>query len=61
MLIGEALADDAAKQTIGSLGIVHPTRNTVVIAELELGKVAVKVLFAAELIDTLQAYASPAS
>ena len=53
--IGEALAFDAAQSAIRALGIVHAKAGTVRIAEVELGKVAVQMFFAAMLIDAFHA------
>jgi hypothetical protein len=52
--IGEALASDALQGFYSPVLIVNAKRNAVRIAEVELGKVAVQVLFLAVLIDTLR-------
>jgi hypothetical protein len=49
--ISEALAACALDRTAGTLGIVNPELDTVRIAEIELGEIAVQMLFAAVLID----------
>jgi hypothetical protein len=46
LLISELPADDTLEQFVGAVGVVEAVRNAVGIAEIELGKVAVKVLFA---------------
>ena len=53
--IGEALAHNPSHQTIRAGQIVHAHGDTVGVAEIELGKVAVQVAFAAMLVDALHA------
>lgn len=53
--IGQPLTDDALKRTVGPLNIVHTKTNAVVIAEIELRKVAVKASFFAVLVIALHA------
>src|SRR5579862_6938903 len=48
--IGQPLADDATDRAFGALTVGDPQRHAVAIAEIELGKVAVQVLFTAMLI-----------
>src|SRR5579872_2996351 len=50
-LVGETLAHDTTEHLISASGIIHAKRDAVRVAELELCKVAVKVLFRAVLID----------
>ena len=45
--IGEALAADALEGDVGALRVIDAKADTVGIAEVELGKVARKVLLAA--------------
>lgn len=49
--IGKALAADALKGNVGALRIVDAKADAVGIAEVELGKVARKVLLATMLVD----------
>jgi hypothetical protein len=42
--IGQALADDALGQFFGARAIVHAKSGAVVVAEIELGKVAMQML-----------------
>jgi hypothetical protein len=51
--IGKPLADDAKKRLIGAGLIVHAERDAVIVAEIELGEVAVQVLLRAMLVDAL--------
>jgi hypothetical protein len=51
LLIGQALADEALKHTVGSRQIVATEGHAVAVAEIKLGKVAVKVALFAVLID----------
>jgi hypothetical protein len=53
--IGEALADDALGCHFGALIVAVTKRCARVVAEIELGKVAVQVLFLAVLIHALHA------
>src|SRR5579883_54 len=53
--IGQALADDALHGAFGALHVIYAQPNAIAIAEVELRKVAVQVLFLAMLIDTLHA------
>ena len=52
-LIGEPLTDDALEGIFRPLGILNAEGGAVVLAEIELGKVAMKVLLAAVLTDAL--------
>jgi hypothetical protein len=45
--IGEALADDALNSTFGALYVIYAKPDAIAIAEVELGKVAVQMLFTA--------------
>jgi hypothetical protein len=49
--IGEPLADDASNRAFGASIIVDAEGGAIAVPEIELGKVAVKVLLAAMLID----------
>ena len=49
--IGEALADDALGREFGAHEIVITERRARVVAEVELGKVAMQVLFLAMLVS----------
>lgn len=49
--MGKALAFDHGKQLVVSLGVGDLERRAAIVAEIELGKVAVQVSFAAMLID----------
>ncbi len=51
--IGKPLAFDARHSAVSALSIVHAKCNAVAVPEVELGKVAVKVLLPAMLIDAL--------
>src|SRR3954471_16617710 len=51
--IRQPLALHAEKGCLGALAIVHTQRDAVVVAELELGHVAVQVLLVAVLVDAL--------
>ena len=51
--IGQPLPDDAAKGFVGPLRVVDAIGDALVVPEVELGKVAVQMLFAAMLIDAL--------
>ena len=50
-MIGQPLADHAREQPVGTIGIIAAGGDAVGVAEIELGEVAVKVLFGAPLID----------
>jgi hypothetical protein len=52
--VSEPLADDTTDQPVGSLFVADPKTNAGVIAEIELGKVAVQVSLAAMLVDADQ-------
>ena len=52
-LISEPLANNTTKEFIGPLGIVNAPGNALAIAEVKLGKVAMKMMFFAMLIHTL--------
>jgi hypothetical protein len=54
-LVGKATPNDTSKDAVGASGIVDPVRNAVGVPEIELGKIAVKVLLGAMLIDALHA------
>ena len=51
LFMGEALADDTTNQRVRAIGIAEAERNAVIVAEIELGKVAVQVLLTALLIN----------
>jgi hypothetical protein len=53
LIIGEALALTTSYRGNGAVSVVAPKRDTVIIAELEFGKVAVQMLLAAMLVDAL--------
>ena len=53
--IGKALADDALGREFGAYEIVITERRARVVAEVELGKVAMQVLFLAMLVDAAPA------
>ena len=55
MLIGEPLADEARKDTVGPLPVIATERHAVAVAEIKLCEIAVKVLFRAPLINALHA------
>src|SRR5271165_4465259 len=50
-LIGETLVSGASNCTARALSVINAKANAVRISEIELGKIAVKVLFPAMLID----------
>ena len=52
-LISEPLTYHAAKEFIGSLGIINAPGDALAIAEIKLRKIAVKVLFLAMLVYAL--------
>lgn len=52
-MIRKAATHDAPQRLPGALAVVNAIGDAVVVAELELGNVAVKVLLATVLIDTL--------
>src|SRR5579863_9689983 len=54
-LVGEPLADNAFQRAVGAGHIVNAKFDPVAIAEIELGQIAVQVLFLAMLIDALHA------
>ena len=54
-LISQPLADDAFERAISALSVVDAEFDTVRISEIELREIAVKMLFAAVLIDALHA------
>src|SRR6266849_6422874 len=54
-LISEPLADHSAKQFLGALFVAPSVRLAMVVAEVELGEVAVQVIVRAVLIDALHA------
>jgi len=54
-LIGQALADNGLDHCIGAHGVVDAERDPVIVAEIELGKIAVDVLFGAMLVGALHA------
>ncbi len=54
-MVSQPLADDTLKQLVGTLVIFHAERNAIVVAEVELRKVAVQVVMGAVLIDALHA------
>ena len=54
-LISEPFTHNTGKEFIGPLRIINSLGNALAIAEVKLSKVAVKVLFAAMLIDALHA------
>ena len=54
-MIGEALALAAFYRSNGAVSVIVPKRDTVVITEVELGKIAMQMLFAAMLIDASHA------
>ncbi|MDR7038369.1 hypothetical protein J2X36_003133 [Methylobacterium sp. BE186] len=49
--IGQAFADDAFGEISGPLNVTHAQGNAAIVAEVELRKIAVKVLLIAMLID----------
>jgi hypothetical protein len=51
--IGEALPNDPFDCALGALDVIYAEPNAIAIAEIKFGKVAVQVLFAAMLVDTL--------
>jgi hypothetical protein len=53
--VGQPLADRAQQRRLGAHGVVHAQPDPVVVAEIELGEVAVEVLLAAVLVDALHA------
>ena len=53
--IGEAFAYDTLHGASGTLNIIYAKPNAIGIAEIELGSVAVQMLFAAMLIDAFHA------
>ena len=53
--ISQALADDPGKSALGTLNILAPQLDAVIIPEIEFREIAVKVLFAAMLVDVLHA------
>jgi hypothetical protein len=53
LMIGEALALAAFYRSNGAVSVIVPKRDTVVITEVELGKIAMQMLFAAMLVDAL--------
>src|SRR4051812_18942571 len=53
--IGEPLALHAEKGRIGTYAVIYTERDAVVIAELELGQIAVQMLLIATLVDALHA------
>ena len=55
LVIGEALASDALDRTAGALGILDAKARAVVVAEVELGKVAMQVSLADAVIDASDA------
>lgn len=54
-MIGEPLADDAGQDLIGAALVVHAQRNTMIVPEIELRKIAMQVLFGAMLISAAHA------
>ena len=53
--IGQALSDDALKRIVCTGKIVDAQRDTVVIAEIKLGKIAMQMFFCTVLIGALHA------
>jgi hypothetical protein len=53
--MGEALADDTGKCGDGAVGIIAAERSAIIIPELIFGQIAVQMLLATVLIDTLHA------
>jgi len=53
--IGEAFSNDTFDRALGAPYIIYPEPDAIAIAEIEFGKVAVQVLFAAMLIDAFHA------
>lgn len=53
--IREALAGDASQRVLVALAVFDPKRRAVVLAKIELGKVAMQMLLTAVLIDALHA------
>ena len=54
-LIRQALANDTMQRNARAVRVIEAKRNAVIITELELGKVAVQMLFAAVLEHTFHA------
>jgi len=54
-LICEPLSDDALQCAVGAGNVIDAERHAVRIAKIELGKVAMQVLFLAMLIDAFHA------
>lgn len=52
-MAGETLAHDTLEHVVAPLGVGHAKRNAVVIAEVELGKIAVKVMLGAMLVHAV--------
>lgn len=55
LFIGEALAGDTTNQRVRAIGIAEAERNAVIVAEVELGKVAMQMLLTALLVDAAHA------
>src|SRR5205085_1351923 len=49
--ISQALAHDAGQDFVGTGGVINAKRQTMTVTKLKLGKVAMKVLLGAMLID----------
>ena len=50
-LIGQPLANDAAKRGFGALLVINAKRDPLIIPEIELREIAMKMLFGTVLID----------
>jgi hypothetical protein len=53
--IGEAFPNDTFDRTLGALYVIYAEPDAIAIAEIEFGKIAVQVFFAAMLIDAFHA------
>jgi len=53
--IGQPLADNALKRALGPRNVIASESDAIAVPEIELGKVAVQVLFLAMPIDALHA------
>jgi hypothetical protein len=53
--IGETLSNDAFDRALGAIYVIYAEPDAIAIAEIEFGKIAVQMLFAAMLIDALHA------